>query len=241
MRVSDISIERPVLATVLSLLLIVVGLMAYARLTLRELPAIDPPVVSVDVTYPGASAGVVETRVTQVLEDALAGIEGIETLQSRSVNGRASVTIEFTLDRDIEAAANDVRDAVSRVTGRLPIEADPPEVQKADSDSEVILWLNMSSTAMDTLQLTDYAERYVVDRLSALNGVSQIRVGGQQRPNKVQPLPLPVQAHIHDNEVEPVGSVCLLEGGRRFRSLHLIRTFQCQSQFLSERWIIINQ
>ncbi len=181
MRLSDISIERPVFATVLSLLLIVVGLMAYARLTLRELPAIDPPVVSVDVTYPGASAGVVETRVTQVLEDALAGIEGIETLQSRSVNGRASVTIEFTLERDIEAAANDVRDAISRVADRLPDEADAPEVQKADSDSEVILWLNMSSTAMDTLQLTDYAERYVVDRLSALNGVSQIRVGGQQR------------------------------------------------------------
>jgi multidrug efflux pump len=180
-RLSDISIERPVFATVLSLLLIVVGLMAYARLTLRELPAIDPPVVSVDVTYPGASAGVVETRVTQILEDALAGIEGIETLQSRSVNGRASVTIEFTLERDIEAAANDVRDAVSRVAGRLPVEADSPEVQKADSDSEVILWLNMSSTAMDTLQLNDYAERYVVDRLSALNGVSQVRFGGQQR------------------------------------------------------------
>ncbi|HEY1136436.1 MAG TPA: efflux RND transporter permease subunit [Xanthomonadaceae bacterium] len=181
MRISDISIERPVFATVLSLMLIVVGLMSYSRLTLRELPAIDPPVVSVDVTYPGASAGVVETRVTQVLEDALAGIEGIETLQSRSVNGRSSVTIEFTLERDIEAAANDVRDAVSRVLDRMPEEADPPEVEKADSDSEVILWLNMSSTAMDTLQLTDYAERYVVDRLSALNGVSQIRVGGQQR------------------------------------------------------------
>ena len=181
MRLSDVSIERPVFATVLSLMLIVVGLMSYSRLTLRELPAIDPPVVSVDVTYPGASAGVVETRVTQVLEDALAGIEGIETLQSRSVNGRSSVTIEFTLERDIEAAANDVRDAVSRVLDRMPEEADPPEVEKADSDSEVILWLNMSSTAMDTLQLTDYAERYVVDRLSALNGVSQIRVGGQQR------------------------------------------------------------
>ncbi len=181
MRLSDVSIERPVFATVLSLLLIVVGIMAYARLTLRELPAIDPPVVSVAVSYSGASASVVETRVTQVLEDALAGIEGIETLQSRSVNGRSSVTIEFTLDRDIEAAANDVRDAISRVADRLPDEADAPEVQKADSDSEVILWLNMSSTAMDTLQLTDYAERYVVDRLSALNGVSQIRVGGQQR------------------------------------------------------------
>ena len=181
MRLSDISIERPVFATVLSLLLIVLGVMSYSRLTLRELPAIDPPVVSVDVTYPGASAGVVETRITQVLEDALAGIEGIESLQSRSVNGRSSVTIEFTLERDIEAAANDVRDAVSRVTGRLPDEADPPEVQKADSDSEVIMWLNMSSTRMDTLQLTDYADRYVVDRLSALNGVSQVRVGGQQR------------------------------------------------------------
>ena len=181
MRLSDISIERPVFATVLSLLLIVLGVMSYTRLTLRELPAIDPPVVSVDVTYPGASAGVVETRITQVLEDALAGIEGIESLQSRSVNGRSPVTIEFTLERDIEAAANDVRDAVSRVTGRLPDEADPLEVQKADSDSEVIMWLNMSSTRMDTLRLTDYADRYVVDRLSALNGVSQVRVGGQQR------------------------------------------------------------
>jgi multidrug efflux pump len=181
MRLSDISIERPVFATVLSLMLVVVGLMSYSRLTLRELPAIDPPVVSVDVNYPGASAGVVETRITQVLEDALAGIEGIETLQSRSVNGRSSVTIEFTLERDIEAAANDVRGAISRVVDRLPDEADAPEVQKADSNSDVILWLNMSSSSMDTLELTDYAQRYVVDRLSALNGVSQIRVGGQQR------------------------------------------------------------
>lgn len=181
MRLSDISIERPVFATVLSLLLIVLGLMSYSRLTLRELPAIDPPVVSVDVAYPGASAGVVETRITQILEDAVAGIEGIETLQSRSVNGRSTVTIEFTLERDIEAAANDVRDAISRVLDRMPEEADPPEVEKADSDSEVIMWLNMSSSRMDTLQLTDYADRYVVDRLSALNGVSQVRVGGQQR------------------------------------------------------------
>ena len=181
MRLSDISIERPVFATVLSLLLVVVGLMAYSRLTLRELPAIDPPVVSVEVSYPGASAAVVETRVTQILEDALAGIEGIETLQSRSNNGSASITVEFTLERDIEAAANDVRDAISRVADRMPDEADAPEVEKADSDSDVILWLNMSSTTMDTLQLSDYADRYVVDRLSSLDGVSQIRVGGRQR------------------------------------------------------------
>ena len=181
MRLSDVSIERPVFATVMSLLLIVLGLMSYSRLTLRELPAIDPPVVSVDVSYTGASAGVVETRITQVLEDALSGIEGIESLQSRSVNGRSTVTIEFTLKRDIEAAANDVRDAISRVADRLPEEADAPQVQKADSDSDVILWLNMSSTSMDTLQLSDYADRYVVDRLSSLDGVSQVRIGGQQR------------------------------------------------------------
>ncbi len=181
MGLSEVSIRRPVLATVMSLLLIVLGFMAFTRLTLRELPAIDPPIVSVDVTYPGASAGVVETRVTQVLEDSLAGIEGIESIESRSVNGRSAISIEFTLQRDIEAAANDVRSAVARVADRLPEEADPAEVEKVESDADPILWLNMSSTKMDTLQLTDYADRYVVDRLSSVDGVAQVRIGGQQR------------------------------------------------------------
>ena len=181
MNLSDLSIRRPVFATVMSLLLIVLGVMAFSRLTLRELPAIDPPIVSVDVNYPGASAAVVETRITQVLEDALSGIEGIETIQSDSRNGRAGVTLEFTLERDIEAAANDVRDAISGIADRLPQEADPPEVEKADSDSDTVIWLNMSSTNMDSLQLSDYAERYVVDRLSSLDGVAQVRIGGQQR------------------------------------------------------------
>ena len=181
MRLSDVSIERPVFATVLSLMLIVLGTIAYSRLTLRELPAIDPPIVSVEVSYTGASAGVVESRVTQVLEDALAGIEGIETIESRSANGRAQITIEFSAKREIEAAANDVRDAVSRVFDRLPEEADAPQVSKVESDADPILWLNMSSTSMDTLQLSDYAERYVVDRLSSIDGVAQVRIGGQQR------------------------------------------------------------
>ncbi|UNK50869.1 efflux RND transporter permease subunit [Lysobacter sp. S4-A87] len=181
MNLSDLSIRRPVFATVMSLLLIVLGVMAFSRLTLRELPAIDPPIVSVDVNYPGASAAVVETRITQILEDALAGIEGIETIESRSINGRASISIEFTLSREIEAAANDVRDAVSRVTNRLPEEADPPQIEKVEADADPILWLNMSSTKMDTLQLSDYAERYVVDRLSSVDGVAQVRIGGQQR------------------------------------------------------------
>jgi len=181
MKLSDVSIKRPVFAIVISLLLVVLGLMSFTRLTLRELPNIDPPIVSVDVTYPGASAAVVETRVTQILEDALSGIEGINTIQSSSRNGRADVTIEFNLTRDIEAAANDVRDRISRVMDRLPDEADPPQVAKVEADADVIIWLNMRSTAMDTMELTDYAERYVVDRLSALDGVARVQLGGSQR------------------------------------------------------------
>ena len=181
MILSDVSIKRPVFATVMSLLLVVLGLIAFTRLTLRELPNIDPPIVSVEVGYPGASAAVVETRITQVLEDALAGTEGIETIESRSVNGRSGITIEFSLEREIEAAANDVRDAVSRVVDRLPDEADAPEIEKVESDAETIMWLNMSSEKMDTMELSDYAERYVVDRLSSIDGVAQVRVGGRQR------------------------------------------------------------
>ena len=181
MVLSDISIKRPVFATVMSLLLVVLGLIAFTRLTLRELPDIDPPVVSVEVSYPGASAAVVETRITQILEDAVSGIEGIETIESRSRNGQASVTIEFSLSRDIEAAANDVRDAISRVGDRMPPEADPPEIEKVEADADVILWLNMNSERLETLELSDYAERYVVDRLSSIDGVAQVRVGGQQR------------------------------------------------------------
>ncbi|WP_172675174.1 efflux RND transporter permease subunit, partial [Stenotrophomonas pictorum] len=181
MKLSDLSIKRPVLAVVMSLLLVVLGLMSFSRLTLRELPAIDPPIVSVSVDYTGASAAVIESRVTQVLEDALAGIEGIDTINARSTNGRASVSIEFNANRDIEAAANDVRDAVSRVADRMPEEARPPEIAKVESDADPIIWFNMSSSSMDTLELSDYAERYVVDRFSSIDGVAQIRIGGRQR------------------------------------------------------------
>ncbi|MCE7033319.1 efflux RND transporter permease subunit [Lysobacter sp. GX 14042] len=181
MSLSELSIRRPVFATVMSVLIMVLGVTAFSRLTLRELPAIDPPIVSVSVNYPGASAAVVETRITQVLEDALSGIEGIELISANSRSGRAGVTLEFTLERDIEAAANDVRDAISRIADRLPDEADAPEVWKADSDSDTVVWLNMSSTTMDTMELSDYAERYVEDRLSSLDGVSQVRLGGRQR------------------------------------------------------------
>ena len=181
MILSDISIRRPVFAAVISLMLVTIGWIAFTRLPLRELPNIDPPVVSIDVAYPGAAAGVVETRVTQVLEDAVAGIEGVDLVSSSSRNGRASVNLEFTLARDIESAANDVRDAVSRVADRLPEEADPPQVAKVEADADVIIWIRLVQEGADPLALTDYADRYIVDRFSSIPGVAQVRLSGGQR------------------------------------------------------------
>ena len=178
MLLSDVSVKRPVLAATISLLLVILGVVAFLRLPLREIPNIDPPIVSVETNYRGASAGVIESRITQVIEDAVAGIEGIELIQSSSQNGRSSVSIEFTLAREIESAANDVRDAVGRISSNLPNEADPPQVFKVDGDSDVIIWLNLASKTLDSLALTDYAERYIVDRLSTIDGVARVQVGG---------------------------------------------------------------
>ncbi|WP_166206763.1 efflux RND transporter permease subunit [Cognatiluteimonas telluris] len=180
MKLSDISIHRPVFATVVSLLLIVLGVISFTRLPLRELPDIDPPVVSISTTYTGASAAVMETRVTKVLEDAVSGIEGVDTITSESENGTSRINIEFTLQRDIESAANDVRDAVSRNLDKLPDDAEAPQIRKVASDSDVIVWFNLSGPGMDTLALTDYAERYLVDRLSTVDGVAQVQLGGAQ-------------------------------------------------------------
>lgn len=180
MRLSDISIQRPVLATVLSLLLIAFGLLALERLPLQEYPAIDPPIVSIDTNYPGASASVVETRITQVIEDRIAGVEGIQVIESSSRDGRSSVNVEFALSRNIEAAANDIRDRISGSADNLPDEADPPEIEKADSSEEVVIWLSLSGEEYSIAELTDYANRYLVDRFSVQPGVARVRVGGDQ-------------------------------------------------------------
>jgi len=178
MLLSDISVKRPVLATVLSLLLIAFGLVAFERLPLREYPNIDPPVVSIDTEYPGAAAQVVETRITEIIEDRIAGIEGIAFIESKSEDGRSRVNVEFNPNRNVDAAANDIRDRVSGVVDNLPEEADPPDIQKADSSDDVIMWLNLVSDRMNVLELTDYARRYLQDRFSTLDGVARVRVGG---------------------------------------------------------------
>jgi len=178
MTLSDISVRRPVLATVFSLIIIAFGAIAFTTLPLRELPDVDRPVVSINASYPGASAQVVETQITRPIEDQLSGIDGIDTINSTSRDGRSSVNIEFTLDRDLEDATNDVRNAVSRARGQLPADIDDPVIRKADADADAIIWFSLQSDTLDRMALTDYAERYVVDRLAVLDGVANVQVGG---------------------------------------------------------------
>lgn len=180
MRLSDISVQRPVLAMVIAALIIAFGLLALNRLPLQEYPTVDPPIVSIDTRYPGASASVVETRITQVLEDRIAGVEGIELITSQSEDGRSRIEIEFAITMDIDAAANDIRDRISGALRNLPDDADNPEVTKADSSEEIVMWLSLSGADYSIAELTDYANRFLVDSLSVQPGVARVRVGGGQ-------------------------------------------------------------
>ncbi|SLN72892.1 efflux RND transporter permease subunit [Oceanibacterium hippocampi] len=177
----DLSIRRPVLAFVMSAILVIFGIFSYRDLSVREYPDIDAPIVSVTTQYRGASATIIESQVTQVIEDSVSGINGVRRITSQSREESSSVSIEFTLERDIEDAANDVRAAVSRVTGNLPDEADPPQISKTDSDARPILWLGLSSARLNGLELTDYAERFLVDRFTTVPGVANVRIGGERR------------------------------------------------------------
>ncbi len=181
MLLSEVSVRRPVFATVISLLLVIFGLMSLQRLSVREYPDIDRPVVSITTNYNGASAAVIETKITQIIEDSIAGIEGILKIESDSEDERSQVRIEFDVSRDIDAAANDVRDRVARVAGALPPEADPPEIAKNDASAEPVVIIAFSSDTMSLLELTDYAERNLVDRLSTVPGVARVGIIGGRR------------------------------------------------------------
>ena len=181
MWLSDVSVKRPVFATVISLLLIIFGLVSLDRLAVREYPDVDRPVVAVTTSYSGASAQVIETKITQIIEDSIAGIEGILKIESDSEDERSQVRIEFDINRDMDAAANDVRDRVARVLGSLPEESDPPEVIKADASAEAIMFLNFSVPSMSMHEVTDYAERNLVDRFSTVPGVARVFIGGGRR------------------------------------------------------------
>lgn len=181
MKLPEISIQRPVLATMMSLALVLFGAISLSRLPVRELPDIDPPIVNVTTVYPGANASVVETEITERLEEAVNNVPGIKTLSSESREQVSNITIEFNLSRDINIAAQDVRDRVSRVRGRLPETIDEPVISKQDSDARPIIWIGMSSDRFTPLELTDLAEKQIKNRLQTVEGVSSITIGGEQR------------------------------------------------------------
>ena len=181
MVLSDISIRRPVLATVMSLALMLIGVVSYQRLAVREYPKIDEPVVTVETTYKGASAEIIESQVTQPLEDSLAGIEGIDVMSSISRQEKSQITVRFRLDRDVDVAASDVRDRVGRVRAMLPDEIDEPVIAKVEADAQPIIYLAFSSDRHSPLDVTDFADRYVKDRLQNLPGVAQVRIFGERR------------------------------------------------------------
>lgn len=183
MQLSDLSVRRPVFASVIAILLCVIGLVAYFSLSVREYPDTDPPVVSVSTSYTGAAASVVESRITQPLEEQLAGIEGIQTITSRSRDGSSQITIEFSPGRPIDSAANDVRDRVGAAIEDLPEEALAPEVRKADADSAPIMFFVISKPGWSRIQLSDYVDRNLVDRFSSIDGVARVFVGGEARPS----------------------------------------------------------
>ncbi len=181
MNLPRISIQRPVLTSMMSLALILFGVISLTRLPVRELPDIDPPIVSVTTVYPGANAQVVETEVTERLEEQINNIEGIKTLSSVSREQVSNITVEFDLSRDIDQAAQDVRDRVSRVRGDLPEAINEPIVAKEDSDARPVMWIGMNSERFTPLELTTIAERQIINRLQTIKGVSSIRIGGEKR------------------------------------------------------------
>ncbi|MBZ0241601.1 MAG: efflux RND transporter permease subunit, partial [Bacteroidales bacterium] len=180
MSLSSISIQRPVLATVMSILIILFGLIGLVSLGVREYPSVDPPIITVSSNYVGANADVIESQITEPLEESINGIDGIRTLTSVSRDGRSTITVEFDLSVDLEAAANDVRDRVSRAIMNLPPDADPPIVSKADADASPIIFLNIKSEQRSLLELTEIAERTFKETLQTIPGVSSISIWGSK-------------------------------------------------------------
>ncbi len=178
---TDFFIKRPVFASVCSLLIIILGVVGYTRLPVQEYPTIDPPVVTVSTTYPGASPQVVETEVTEILEAAINGVSGIKTLTSSSREGASSISVQFELNQDLEVSAQEVRSRVARVAGRLPDEVDDPVVEKRSGDDERILWISFFSNNLSPLELSNYADVYIKNALETIDGVNSVTISGERR------------------------------------------------------------
>ncbi|QCK14151.1 efflux RND transporter permease subunit [Mangrovivirga cuniculi] len=216
---SSISINRPVLAIVMSLMIIIFGVIGFNLLGVREYPSVDPPIITVSTNYVGANAEVIESQITEPLEEEINGISGIKKLTSVSRDGRSTITVEFELGEDLEAAANDVRDRVARARRNIPADADPPTVIKADADSEPIVFLNLKSDERSLLELSQIAETTFKERFQTIPGVSQVDIWGEKKysmrlwmdPDKLSAYnitPLDVYSAVSEQNVElPSGRV----------------------------------
>ncbi|HRG29087.1 MAG TPA: efflux RND transporter permease subunit, partial [Chitinophagales bacterium] len=181
MNLSSVSINRPVLATVISILILLFGIIGYSFLGVREYPSVDPPIITVTTNYIGANADVVESQITEVLEENINGIAGIRSLSSTSADGRSTITVEFELDVDLEAATNDVRDRVSQAVRNLPPDCDPPVVAKTSADSNPIVSMTIQSDQRTLLELSEIANNVFKERLQTIPGVSEIRIWGEKK------------------------------------------------------------
>ncbi|MBK7105759.1 MAG: efflux RND transporter permease subunit [Ignavibacteriae bacterium] len=219
MSLSSISIRRPVLAIVMSIVVVLFGMIGYTYLGIREYPSVDPPIISVGVSYIGANADVVESQITEPLEEQINGIAGIRSLTSVSRDGRSDITVEFDVNVDLETAANDVRDRVSRAQRNLPADVDPPIVSKADADAVPIVFLNVKSDKRTLLELSDIALNTFKERLQTISGVSQVMIWGEKRysmrlwmdPTKLAAYnitPLDIRNALNRENIElPSGSI----------------------------------
>lgn len=240
MSLAETSIKRPVLATVMSLVIVLFGITGFTFLGVREYPAVDPPIVTIQTTYPGANPQVIASQITEPLEAVINGIAGIRTMASESREERSTITVEFTLDTDLDSAANDVRDRVARATRNLPVDSNPPVVEKADADSSPILFLSMRSEQRDILEVSDLADRLIRERMETIPGVSSVRIFGEKRfamrlwmdPVKLAVhgvTPIDVQTALDAQNVDlPSGR---LEGGATELSLRTLGRLNTPEEF----------
>jgi len=240
MSLSSLSIRRPVLASVMSIVIVLFGIISFNSLGVREYPSVDPPVITVSTPYIGANAEVIESQITEPLEESINGIAGIRTLSSTSREGRSTITVEFDIDVDLEAAANDVRDRVSRAVSELPADAETPEVSKADADAFPIVFLNVNSERRNLLDLTDIADKMFKERLQTVPGVSSVQIWGSKEyamrlwmdPLKLAAYdltPLDVQTALNQENIElPSGRI---EGTNTELSVRTMGRLQTVEEF----------
>lgn len=240
MNISELSIRRPVLSTVLVLIIILMGIVGYNYLGVREYPSVDNPIINVHVRYPGANAEIIEKQLTEPLEQNINGIPGIRSLTSRSSQGSASITVEFELTVDLETAANDVRDKVARAQAYLPRDADPPTVSKADADANPIVQITIQSEKRSLLELTEIAELTVKERLQTIQNVSAVEIWGENRYSMrlwLDPLkmaaysltPMDIKAALDRENIElPSGSI---EGDQIEMSIRTLGLMESPEEF----------